>query len=73
MKFYGVAPLLIDSTMHHRPCNILSVSGQFSLGQAHSWVSLCLPDVPERPPAEDMATLYFKSTFIHTQLECSYR
>ena len=48
------------------------MTGQFSLGQAHSWVSLCLPDVPERLPAEDSTTLYFKSTFIETQLECSY-
>jgi Bardet-Biedl syndrome 7 protein len=77
LRQYPIRPLSLHQRTHTfddtRPCNVLRVSGQFSLGQAHSWVSLCLPDVPERPPAEDTATLYFKSTFIHTQLECSYR
>lgn len=55
------------------PCNVLRISGPFGLGEVHSWVSYCLPDIPDNPPAEDSATLYFRSTFIDSQLECSYR
>ena len=56
-----------------RPCNTLRLTGQFSLGEAHSWVAFCLPNISEQPPVEDVATLYFKSTFIDSQLECCYR
>jgi Bardet-Biedl syndrome 7 protein len=77
LHHYSIKPLSLHQRMHSfdesRPCNTLRVSGQFSLGQAHSWVALCLPDVPARPPVEDSATLFFKSTFIHTQLAVLYR
>lgn len=56
-----------------RPCNTLRLTGQFSLGEAHSWVAFCLPNISEQPPVEDVATLHFKSTFIDSQLECCYR
>jgi len=52
---------------------MLSIAGNFSLGEAHAWMRSCLPDVPEHIPAEDEATLYFKSVFTATQLECTYR
>ena len=57
----------------HRPFNMLSIAGSFSLGEAHAWIRSCLPDVPDHIPVEDEATLYFKSVFTTTQLECTYR
>ena len=57
----------------HRPYNVLKVTGTFSLGEAHSWVRYCLPDVPDQSASEDVNTLCFKSTFIDTYLECTYR
>ena len=52
---------------------MLKVVGPFSLGEVHSWVQYLLPDIPDQPSTDDVTTLYFKSTFIHSQLECSYR
>ncbi len=56
-----------------RPFNVLRLTGSFSLGESHSWMRYCFPDVPEQPASEDVNTLYFKSTFIDTQLECVYK
>jgi len=55
-----------------RPMNRLSLVGQFSLAEIHSWVAFCLPEVPEKVPAGDTVTLYFLNTFLGTQLEASY-
>lgn len=52
---------------------MLKVAGSFSLGEAHAWVRYCLPDVPDQSASEDTNTLYFKSTFIDTFLECTYK
>ena len=57
----------------YRPFNVLKVAGLFSLGEVHAWVRYCLPDVPDQPASEDTNTLYFKSTFIDTFLECTYK
>ena len=43
------------------------------MGEAHSWVSYCLPDIPDQPSSDDVNTLQFRSTFIDTQLECTYK
>ena len=59
-------------THTHSPCNVLKLTGPFSLGEAHSWVRTILPDIPDQPSTEDTITLYFKSTFIDTQLEAVY-
>ena len=55
------------------PRNVLRLTGPFSLGEAHSWVSYCLPDIPDQPSGDDVNTLHFRSTFIDTQLECTYK
>ena len=55
------------------PCNVLRLTGPFSMGEAHSWVSYCLPDIPDQPSSDDVNTLQFRSTFIDTQLECTYK
>ena len=53
--------------------NTLTLTGQFSFAEVHSWVVFCLPEVPEKPPAGECATFYFQNTFLDTQLECVYR
>ena len=56
-----------------RPYNTLSITGNFTLGDAHAWLRFCLPDVPEHIPVDEEAILYFKGVFTGTQLECSYK
>ncbi|CAG0885753.1 unnamed protein product [Cyprideis torosa] len=55
------------------PYNILTLTGNFSYATMHSWVYSSLPEVPEKPPAEEPAVLHFISTFLDTMLECSYQ
>jgi len=55
-----------------RPLNELKLNGNFSLGEMHSWVSLCLPEIPERTTTDEI-TYYFKSAFLGTVLFCTYK
>lgn len=77
VRQYQIKPLSLHRRVHSfddsRPYNVLKLTGSFSLGEAHSWMIYCLPDVPEQPFTEDANTLYFQSTFIDTQLECVYK
>jgi Bardet-Biedl syndrome 7 protein len=52
---------------------VLSLKGPFSLAEVHSWICFCIPDVPERTPPGEQITMCFRSTFLDTQLECSYK
>lgn len=63
------APLLWNG----RPVNTLTLTGQFSFAEVHSWVVFCLPEVPEKPPAGESVTFYFQNTFLDTQLESHCR
>ena len=65
--------MLDNSILLSSPRNVLRLTGPFSLGEAHSWVSYCLPDIPDQPSGDDVNTLHFRSTFIDTQLECTYK
>lgn len=65
-----------------RPCNLLKLTGPFSLGEVHAWIGNILPNVPEQPanvsdsPSSSDGgtnTLHFKSTFIATELEVVYK
>ena len=56
-----------------RPCNKLTLTGKFSAAEVHSWVTFCLPELPERVPAGDSVNFIFTSTFLDTQLNCTYR
>ena len=58
---------------YFRPCNTLRLSGPFSMAEMHTWISFCLPEVPEKPPATDEATFIFMSTFLDTMLQVDYR
>ncbi|KAK6172249.1 hypothetical protein SNE40_015952 [Patella caerulea] len=77
VKQYPIKPLSLHQRTHvfdnKRPCNTLKLTGQFSLAEVHNWVCFCLPELPERTPAGDTMVFHFTSTFLDTQLECSYR
>lgn len=80
VKHYQVKPL----SLHKRGCNSvtddqaqlylnkLTISGSFSLSEAHNWIQLCLPEVPERIPNNKSGTYKFVSTFCDTILTCDF-
>lgn len=57
------------------PFNELRLSGNFTIAEMHAWLSLALPDVPERPNLEDAgeANLKYISTFTGTIFICKYK
>ncbi|KAM5194420.1 BBSome complex member BBS7 [Mantella aurantiaca] len=77
VRRYLIKPLSLHQRSHvfdqNRPMNTLSLTGQFSFAEIHSWMVFCLPEVPEKPSVGEDITFYFQNTFLDTQLECSYR
>lgn len=77
VKQYQIRPLSLHQRTHifddNRPLNTLTLTGNFSLAEMHSWITFCLPELPERTPPGDSVTFHFMSTFLDTQLECLYR
>lgn len=61
----------IEEELKTRPINTLTLSGDFSLSEVHSWVGSCLPSVTPRLNTEE-ASVAFKSTFLDTVLLCDY-
>lgn len=55
-----------------RSFNKLIFKGGFSLAEIHSWISNCLPEVPEKPQILDKNILWFQSSLLGTILQCSY-
>ncbi|XP_029367907.1 BBSome complex member BBS7 isoform X1 [Echeneis naucrates] len=76
VRQYQIKPLSLHQRTHSidqdRPMNRLSLVGQFSFAEIHSWVVFCLPEVPEKTPAGESITFYFHNTFLGTQLEANY-
>ncbi|GFG34141.1 hypothetical protein Cfor_08141 [Coptotermes formosanus] len=76
VRQYMIKPLSLHMRCHsfdpQRPYNILTLKGAFSLGEIHTWVSFCLPEIPEKAPTGDKVTFTFVSTFLDTMLHCSY-
>ncbi|KAL4641776.1 Bardet-Biedl syndrome 7 protein [Arapaima gigas] len=76
VRQYQIKPLSLHQRTHtidqNRPMNTLSLTGQFSFAEIHSWVVFCLPEVPEKTPAGESAIFYFQNTFLGTQLETTY-
>ncbi|XP_060102819.1 Bardet-Biedl syndrome 7 protein [Heteronotia binoei] len=74
---YQIKPLSLHQRTHcidqDRPMNTLTLKGQFSFAEVHSWVVFCLPEVPEKTPVGESISFYFQNTFLDTQLECTYR
>ncbi|XP_066089945.1 Bardet-Biedl syndrome 7 protein isoform X1 [Saccopteryx bilineata] len=77
VRQYLIKPLSLHQRTHcidhDRPMNTLTLTGQFSFAEVHSWVVFCLPEVPEKPPVGECVTFYFQNTFLDTQLESTYR
>eukprot|EP00794_Sanderia_malayensis_P007541 gene7541-8378_t len=77
VRQYQVKPLSLHQRTHvfdeDRPYNTLRLTGAFSLSEVHSWITMVLPEVPERTPAGDEVTFNFMSTFLETHLECNYK
>ncbi|XP_029442221.1 Bardet-Biedl syndrome 7 protein [Rhinatrema bivittatum] len=77
VRQYQIKPLSLHQRTHAidhgRPMNTLTLTGQFSFGEVHSWVVFCMPEVPEKTPVGESVTFYFQNTFLDTQLECTYR
>ncbi|KAK7922193.1 hypothetical protein WMY93_009095 [Mugilogobius chulae] len=76
VRQYQIKPLSLHQRIHSidqdRPMNRLSLVGQFSFAEIHSWVVFCLPEVPEKTPVGESITFYFHNTFLGTQLEATY-
>ncbi|CAL1531525.1 unnamed protein product [Lymnaea stagnalis] len=77
VKQYPIKPLSLHQRAHvfdeNRPHNTLTLKGQFSMAEIHSWLCFCLPELPERAPAGETTNFQFASTFLDTQLDCTYR
>lgn len=58
--------------MVYRFYNVLQLKGTFSVAEIHTWITQCLPNLPEKPPDEEKITYTFKSALIDTVLECVY-
>ena len=79
-NLYSSVPLLVKPSVVNaacgaccRPFNTLTLTGNFSLAEVHSWVTFSLPELPDRTPAGDSVTFNFMSTFLGTLLECKYK
>ncbi|XP_071579078.1 BBSome complex member BBS7-like [Temnothorax nylanderi] len=63
-----------DDTASSGPFNELKLNGNFTIAEMNAWLSLALPDVPERPHIhEGEAVLVYISSFIGTVLKCKYK
>ncbi|EFN77388.1 Bardet-Biedl syndrome 7 protein homolog isoform X2 [Harpegnathos saltator] len=63
-----------STTQSSGPFNELKLNGSFTIAEMHAWLSLVLPDVPERPHIHDgEAALVYVSFFIGTVLKCKYK
>jgi len=77
VKQFVIKPLSLHQRSHvideKRPTNRLKLTGNFSQAEMHSWLYYCIPELPEKPPADHEATFYFINTFLGTQLEINYK
>nr|CAD7256790.1 unnamed protein product [Timema shepardi] len=64
VRMYQIKPLSLHTRSHSYDL--------MSLAEIHSWVSFCLPEIPEKPTTGEKATFIFVSTFLGTMLQCNY-
>ncbi|KAG7188390.1 hypothetical protein KM043_008041 [Ampulex compressa] len=63
-----------ENTLSGGPFNQLRLIGGFTIAEMHAWLSLTLPNIPERPHIQDgEALLVYTSVFIGTLLKCKYK
>ncbi|XP_022700075.1 Bardet-Biedl syndrome 7 protein homolog isoform X2 [Varroa jacobsoni] len=74
---YHVKPLSLHRRTNRqdleRPLNSLTLRGNFSLAEMHSWVAAALPEVPTKIVSDEDVSLNFVSTFLDTVLYAQYR
>lgn len=80
VKQYQIKPLSLhkrsystNDTTVQTFVNKLTISGNFTLNEAHTWLQLCLPEIPERITSSSASQLAFSfmSTFTDTILTCT--
>ena len=70
---FELSAVFSNVSVFDRPHNRLTLKGIFSAAEVHSWVTFCLPELPEKAPAGESVNFLFQSTFLDTQLSCTYR
>ncbi|KAG2493069.1 hypothetical protein HYH03_008732 [Edaphochlamys debaryana] len=75
---HTIKPLCLHSRITamdaDRPTNELLITGSFSAGDVHGWITGVLHDLPPSlPPGQDGATYYFTNSLLGTQLMIKYR
>ncbi|CAB3384791.1 Hypothetical predicted protein [Cloeon dipterum] len=73
---FTVRPLSLHQRSHDlaldRPYNSLRLTGAFSLAEVHSWIGMCVPEVPDKVPLTSEGVLSYKNSFLDTVLHCVY-
>ncbi|VDK82988.1 unnamed protein product [Litomosoides sigmodontis] len=76
VRSYEIKPLSLYQRVHQfdssRPMNVLKLTGDFSIAEAHHWLSLLVPEIPDRTPPQDSITYNFSSILIGTQMQATY-
>ncbi|MCP9257568.1 Bardet-Biedl syndrome 7 protein [Dirofilaria immitis] len=76
VRNYVVKPLSLHQRVHQfdssRPLNTLKLTGNFSIAEAHQWLSLLVSEIPDRTPPQDSVTFNFSSILLGTQMQAIY-
>ncbi|KAK6018604.1 hypothetical protein OSTOST_15807 [Ostertagia ostertagi] len=78
IRSYEVKPLSSHNRVHSFDVNrpdehVVIRCSNFSLAEAHSWLSMTVPGVPSKPPPSDSVTVNYQSTSnAPTQLQANY-
>ncbi|XP_054159812.1 Bardet-Biedl syndrome 7 protein-like [Oppia nitens] len=78
IKTYKIKPLSLHkrsyTVIDTQYLNKLTISGTFSLNESHTWIELCIPEIPEKITTTNTSSLIvynFISTFTETSLLCN--
>ncbi|CAI4226090.1 unnamed protein product [Auanema sp. JU1783] len=77
VRIFEVKPLSAHVRVHQidngRPMNVLSISGNFTLAEAHAWLVMLIPEIPLKAPPTDSVTLNLQNCVNGgTQLQAVY-
>ncbi|XP_059620344.1 Bardet-Biedl syndrome 7 protein homolog [Phlebotomus argentipes] len=77
LREYAIKPLSLHIRTHKidetRPYSSLTLRGAFSLSEMHSWISHCVPEIPEKLSSGDSCELVFENVLIGSVLRCEYK
>ncbi|GMH36136.1 hypothetical protein BSKO_04004 [Bryopsis sp. KO-2023] len=78
-KVHKIKPLCLHrklpaepTDLSSRPMGEVTLSGDFTLAEVHSWLGECLPDSPSRL-TEEQVTVWYENTISRSVLMCQYR